>query len=471
MANGVSFEFEPHVVPHVKTENRCICTPIPVPESAEIIERTRKYETVSMTGQPLIVWDHAEGASVYDKWGNKWIDFSSGVMIANAGHGNPEIKAAIQKVIDKPLLCSYIFPTEERSLAAEALAKTSPIPNSKAFMLSAGTEAVETAFKLARTYAHNKYGMDKNVVITFNHAFHGRTLASQLLGGTPSLKSWIKHQDPEIVIGEFPNWYLHDWANPEKPGYSDEEMFRKSILEPLETAGFKPENLAGILTESYQGPYCCPIPKVYAKMLREFCDKYDIVLMMDEIQIGGCRSGKYWGFMNYDIYPDLFTCAKGGTGSLPLSAVIGRADILDLYAPNTMTSTHSGSPLAAAACKANVDFLVNNNIAAEAARKGQVMADFCEQLQKKYPHRIGYTGGMGMARAVTFTKADGKTGDPDFAMAVTVKCIEKGLLFFAAVGAGITMKLVPPLVITDDQLAEGLAVYEEAVAEADAELA
>ena len=316
--NGKSFEFEPHVVPHVETKYRKICTPIPVPESKDVIERLRNNETISMTGQPLVVWDHAEGANVYDAYGNKWIDFSSGVMIANVGHANPEVQAAVRAVVDKPLMCSYLFPTEERAKAAERIVSVSPIPDSKCFMLSAGTEAVETAMKLARTYAHKKYGMDKNVLITFNGAFHGRTLGSQEMGGMPSLKEWIKHQDPEIILADFPNKYLFDWADPDAEGYSDDKMFEMSIIKCIEDAGFKPENVAGILTESYQGIYCCPIPVPYAKRLREFCDKYDIVLFMDEIQTGFCRTGKMFAFEHYGILPDMFTCAKGISGSLPI---------------------------------------------------------------------------------------------------------------------------------------------------------
>ena len=467
---GQTYEFKPHEVPHVKTAHRCICTPIPVPESKPVIDSLRKNEPISMSGQPLVVWDHAEGYNVYDKYGNKWIDFSSGVMMANVGHGNPEVQAAVREVLEKPLMCTYLFPSEERMRAAAAITSVSPIPDSKAFMLSSGTEAVEVALKLARTYALEKYGPEKNVIISFNGAFHGRTLGSQLLGGMPSLKTWIKNLDPDIILADFPNGYLFDWADPAHPDFDEEEMFKKSILDCLEKYNVKPENVAGILTESYQGIFCCPIPVSYAKRLREFCDKYDIVLFMDEIQTGFCRTGKMFAFEHYGILPDLFTCGKGISGSLPMSAVVGRAELLDLYPANTMTSTHSGSPLASAATAASLKYMVEHKLDEVSTTKGQIMAAFLKQLKAKYPKRIGYVGGMGMAQACTFVKDGTKEGDPDFTFAVTQKCIEKGLLFFAAVGAGITMKLVPPLVIPEHALREGLTVFEEAVAEADDEL-
>jgi len=466
--NGKTFEMKPKEVSPVNTKHRCICTPIPVPASAPIIESLRKHEPVSMSGQPLVVWDHAEDYNVYDKYGNKWIDFSSGVMIANIGHGNPEVQKAIMEVVEKPLLCTYLFPSEVRAKAVETIISVSPIPNSKVFMLSTGTEAVETALKLARTYAHTKHGLEKNVVITFNGAFHGRTLGSQMLGGMPSLKTWIKNLDPDIILADFPNGYVYDWANPESPDFDEDKMFA-TLLDTIEKAGVKPENIAGILTESYQGIYCHPIPVSYAKKLREFCDKYDIILFMDEIQTGFCRTGKMFAFEHYGIVPDLFMCAKGISGSLPMSAVVGRADILDLYAANTMTSTHSGSPLASAATAASIRYMLEHDLASASAAKGKVMADFLAGLKAKYPNRIGYTGGMGMAQACTYVKNGTKEGDPEFAFAVTEKCIQKGLLFFAAVGAGITMKLVPPLTIPMEALMEGLQVYEEAVAEADEE--
>ncbi len=467
--NGKSFEMIPRDVPKVHTKYRSIVTPIPVPESMPLIEDLRKHEAISMSGQPLVVWDHAEGANVYDKYGNKWIDFSSGVMIANVGHGNPEVCEAVRKCVDAPLMATYLFPSEQRAAAARAICSVSPIPNSKCFMLSSGTEAVECALKLARTYGHKVGGKEKNVVVTYNGAFHGRTLGSQLLGGMPSLKEWIVKPDEDIILADFPNAYLFDWANPESPDFDEDRMFQ-SLLDAIDKAGVKYENIAGILTESYQGIYCHMIPKSYAKRLRAFCDKYNIVLFMDEIQTGFCRTGKMFAFEHYDILPDIFTCAKGISGSLPMSAVVGRADILDLYAPNTMTSTHSGSPLAAAATAASINYMVKHNLADEAMRKGKIMGEFLQKLKAEFPNRIGYVGGEGMARACTFVKNGTKEGDPEFAFEVTQRCIEKGLLFFAAVGAGITMKLVPPLVIPDDMLQEGLDTYREAVAECDAEM-
>lgn len=466
--NGQGFELESRETKRIETKHRRIVTPIPVPESFPLLREMAEYEPVSNTGQPLIVWDHTEdGYKVCDPYGNKFIDFSSGVMITNAGHANPKIVEAIRKTLEKPLCAAYLHPTRERVEAAKAIVSISPIPHSKAFMLSAGTEAVECAFKLARTYGKLKGGPDKKVIVSFEGAFHGRTLASQMVGGQPTLKDWIGNLDPDIFQAPWPNGYDHKWADPDDPDYDEDKMF-KTLLDTISAHGVEYKNVAGILIESYYGNLCYPMPVAYAKRLREFCDKYDILLIMDEIQIGCCRSGKWFGFENYGILPDLFTTAKGLSGALPQSALVGRREIMDLYAPNTMTSTHSGSPICSAATTASITFLKENNMCEEAARKGKIMEEHLKALKARFPHRISYTGGMGMAQAVTFADPDTHEGHPEFALEVTKKCNENGLTFFAAVGAGITMKLTPPLTIPDDALVEGLEAYATAVSEADA---
>lgn len=466
--NGVGFDMVARETKHFETKNRRICTSIPVPESFPLLEDMIKYETRSNAGQPLIVWDHTEdGYKICDPYGNKYIDFSSAVMITNAGHANPEITAAVQRMLDKPLLASYLFPTQERVDAAKELISVCPIPDAKVFMLSAGTEAVEAALKLMRTYGKEKGGSDKKVIVTFEGAFHGRTLGSQLMGGQPGLKEWIGNLDPDIFQAPWPNSYDHDWADPAKPGYSDDKMFQ-TLLDTIDAHGVKYENIAGIFIESYYGNLCYPLPLPYAKRLRAFCDKYDILLGMDEIQIGACRSGKWFGFQNYDILPDLFTSAKGLSGALPMSAIFGRRDVMDLYAPNTMTSTHSGSPVAAAGTAANIRYLKANHMDEVAAKKGQIMERHLKALKERFPNRIGYVGGIGMARACTYSEADTHKSHPEFCFEVTKRCLEHGLMFFAPVGAGMTMKLTPPLIIPEDALEEGLTAYAEAVAEADA---
>ncbi len=274
-------------------------------------------------------------------------------------------------------------------------------------MLSAATEAVECAFKLARTYGKMKGGPEKKVIISYESAFHGRRLASQLVGGMDSLKDWIGNLDKDVFQAPWPNGYEHDWADETNPDFDEEKMFQ-TLLDTIDAHGVKYENVAGIIIESYNGIQCYPMPKSYAKKLRAFCDKYDILLIMDEIQTGFCRTGKWFAFQHYDILPDIFTAAKGLSGALPMSCVFGRKEIMDLYAPNTMTSTHSGSPVAAAATAANIRFMKEVKLDEVAAKKAAIMEKHLTALKERFPDRISYVGGLGLAWACTFANAKTK---------------------------------------------------------------
>ena len=337
---GKSFELIPEETAKINTKYRKISTKIPVPESIPVLEKLRKWEPRSMSGQPLVIWDRAEGVNVFDPYGNKWLDFSSGVLVANAGHGNPEICSAIKKVVEKPLLHNYCFPSIYRAELAEMIASVSPEPLKKVFLLTTGAEAVECAIKLARTYGtKNKSG--KKVIVSFEHGFHGRTLGAQMIGGIPVLKEWICNIDPDMIQVPFPG----------DPRVDDRsfEIFENT----LKKCGVDFGNVCGVISETYQGGSAAFMPKAYAEKLREWCDRHNALLIFDEIQAGFGRTGTLFGFEHYGVVPDIFTLGKGVSSGLPLSVVVGRPDILDLYEPGTMTSTHCGNPLCAASssCK------------------------------------------------------------------------------------------------------------------------
>ena len=236
-----SYELIPRSVPLVETKHRKICTPVPVPESIPILEKLRRYEPESMSGQPLVLWDRAEGFNVYDRWGNKWIDWSSGVLITNAGHGRKEIADAIIRQAQKPLLTNYCFPSEIRAALVEKLVEMSPKPLEKAFLLTTGSETIECAIKLARTHGIRRRGREKVTIVSFERDFHGRTLGAQMAGGIPSLKDWIVNLDPAMIQVPFPD------------GFRTEDvsfgLFEKSVA----SQSVKPENVAGVLLETYQG--------------------------------------------------------------------------------------------------------------------------------------------------------------------------------------------------------------------------
>lgn len=446
------YDLTPVEVPAVKTKYRTIKTKLPVPESVEIFNKLSRSEPRSMMGQPPIVWDRAVNFQVEDRWGNKWLDWSSGVLIANSGHGRKEVIDALKKEIEKPLLSTYVFVHEKRAELTGMLQAISPDPeNYSVFLLSTGSEAVENAIKLARTYAIEKHGKEKHYIVSFKNAFHGRTLGSQLAGGMDKLKTWIVGEGKTFIQVPFPDGYKNEDTS--------FDLFLKSIAEQ----GVSPEQIAGVITETYQGVGPDFLPVEYAQKLQEFCRKHDIVSIYDEVQAGFGRSGKMFTYEHYGVTPDLVTCGKGITSSLPLSAVIGRKDILDLYAPGSMTSTHSASPLPVTAAIENLKLIHKENLVENSARLGEVLIPGLQKIVDKYPERLGCLHGKGLVAGIQVVKPGTKEPDPETAKLINEKCFHKGLLMFAPVGiAGECIKIAPPLTITGDALKEGIDVLEEA---------
>jgi len=449
-----SYELVPHVVPRLETKHRKICTPIPVPESIPILERLRRYEPESMSGQPLVVWDRAEGFNVYDRWGNKWIDWSSGVLITNAGHGRKEIVDAIVRQVQKPLLTNYCFPSEIRAALVEKLVEMSPEPLEKAFLLTTGSETIECSIKLARTHGIRRRGREKVTIVSFERDFHGRTLGAQMAGGIPSLKDWIVNLDPAMVQVPFPD------------GFRTEDVSFGLFERALASQNVKPENVAGVLLETYQGGGASFAPKEYIQALRQWCDQHQALLIFDEVQAGFGRTGTLFGFEHYGIVPDLACFGKGITSSLPLSAVLGRRDVMDLYPPGSMTSTHTGNPICVAAALASLDIVLRENLAERAARVGAVLQGRLEKIKNRFSTRIGAHHGKGLVAALHMVRENCREPDTELAWNAVRCSVESGLLFFSPVGyGGANIKVSPPLTITEEAVLEGADVLEEAIAQ------
>ena len=446
------YNLTPVEVTKVSTKYRQIQTKLPVPESLSVFQALSESEPVSMMGQPPIVWDRAEGFQVYDKWGNKWLDWSSGVLITNAGHGRKEIADALRKTIDHGLLSTYVFVHEKRAELTKMLQKIAPDPsNYLVFLLSSGSEATENCIKLAKTYAIEKYGPKKKYFVSFNNAFHGRTLGSQLAGGMAKLKTWIVDEGSTFIQVPFPD------------GYKNENTSFDLFLESLKEQGITPSEIAGVMTESYQGIGPDFLPVDYAKKLEAFCREHDIVTIYDEVQSGFGRTGKMFCYEHYGITPDIIACGKGISSSLPLSAVIGRKDIMSLYGPGSMTSTHSGSPLPVVAAIESLKIIENENLIENARKLGEILMPGLERVRSKYPDVLGCLQGIGLVAGIQVVKPGTKVPNPELAVKINEKCFHKGLLMFAPVGiAGECLKIAPPLNITEEALREGIQVFEEA---------
>ena len=443
-------EWQPRTVERVDTKYRKIVTPIPVPESIPILEKLKRYEPEAMGGQPPVVWDRAEGISVFDRWGNRWLDWSSGVLITNAGHGRPEIVEAIVRQARKPLLTTYCFPNEIRAELVEKLVSMSPAPLRKAFLLTTGSETVECVIKLARTNGIKLGGREKSVIVSFDRGFHGRTLGAQMVGGIPGLKEWIVNHDPGLVQVPYPD------------GFRTEDTRFEVFEETLERLHVAPGNVAGVLLETYQGGGSSFCPKEYIQQLRRWCDAQQALLIFDEVQAGFGRTGKLFGFEHYEVVPDLACFGKGLSSSLPISAVLGRQDVMDLYSPGAMTSTHTGNPLCAAAALANLEIILREDLAQNALKIGGVMHCKLAGIKNKYPTLIGAHHGMGLVAGLHMVKPSGKEPNGELAKAIVRKAVEKGLLMFAPVGfGGATVKICPPLCINEEATAEAVHVLEE----------
>jgi 4-aminobutyrate aminotransferase/diaminobutyrate-pyruvate transaminase/4-aminobutyrate aminotransferase/(S)-3-amino-2-methylpropionate transaminase len=421
-----------------------------------MFEELRRSEPRSMSGQPPIVWHKAEGSTVSDKWGNRWIDWSSGVLITNTGHGHPRIRRAVQELLDRPLMATYVFPHEGRAELTRMLRMISPDPRSyQVFLLSTGSEATENCIKLSKTYALEKHGPQKKYFVSFNNAFHGRTMGAQLAGGMPKLKRWMGECCPLFAQVPFPD------------GYKNEDVSFDLFLKTLKAKSIKPEHIAGIMVESYQGVGPDFLPLDYARKLAAFCREHDIVLTADEVQSGFGRTGKMFCYEHYGIAPDLIACGKGITSSLPLAAVIGRTDVMSLYPAGSMTSTHSASPLAVAAGIANLQVIQEERLVERAARLGAWFVPELERIQRKYPRVLGCCHGKGLVAGLQAVKSGTKTPDPEMALRVNIACFQRGLLMFGPVGVGgECIKIAPPLTIEEEALRESVTVLEEAAAAA-----
>lgn len=430
----------------METEHRRIVTPIPVPESIPYFEKLLLHEPRSMSGQPPVLWDHAEGAYVYDRFGNRWIDWSSCVLVANAGHSHPRILERIRALVDRRQLATYVFGHEERAELVEKLTEIAPAPLDKVFLLTTGSEAVENTVKLARTWGRRE-SPDKKVIVSFTGGFHGRTLGSQLAGGIPALKAWIGGDDATFVQMPFPDGYLQI-----------DTSFR--VFERgLEEAQIEPRTVAGVISETYLGIGPDFLPAEYARDLRDWCDRHGALLVFDEVQAGFGRTGKFFGFEHYGVVPDLVACGKGISGSLPLAAVLGRSDVMDTYPHGSMTSTHSGSPLSVAAGLGALEALRADRLVERAAELEPILSEGLAAIGREFRKYVGCVRARGLVGGVRIVRPGTLEPEPGLASRVVEGCVRSGLLLFAPVGlGGGCVKIAPPLCISESALREGLEV-------------
>lgn len=457
---GHGFSHTPQKVPLIETEFRRIKTEIPVPESIPLLENLYAVESRAMHGQLPVVWNRAEGFQVYDAWGNCWIDFTSTIFVANAGHGNPRIVAALKRVLDKPLLHTYTYASQERHDYLDALIRHTPPQFEKAFLLSAGTEATECALKLMRLHGQS-VGKRRGGIICFEGNWHGRTLGAQMLGWNPTQKEWIGYLDPNIFHLPFPYPWRNDAAT-DPVAYFKENLKRLLDEQKLDPA----KDLCGFMLETFQGWGAVFYPPEFVKAVVGFARDHDMLVAFDEMQAGFGRTGKLFGYMHYGVEPDLLCCGKGASSGLPLAVVLGSKKVMDLPDIGSMSSTHSANPLVCAAGKANLEALFEDGLIENSAKLGEVFQEELRRIQKRFPADISSIQGKGLVAGVIFNDLQGQPLS-SLCDRISERCMQRGLLVVHTGRESI--KLAPPLCIHEAPLREGLSVFEQTAADCIAE--
>jgi len=451
------FNLKSKKVTFVKTKHRKIVTDIPPPETIELIKILSKYEPPSMLNELPVLWNNAKGYNVFDSSGNCWIDFSSGIFVANVGHSHTEVRKSIINIINKPLLHNYYFPSEIRAKLVKKIIEKLPLNLDTVFLLTTGSEAIECALKITRIYGR-KINEKKIGIISFEGAIHGKTLGALMLGGKATEKHWIGNHDPNIHHIPFPYSYTCPWKENEFH-VCDESCFKKSLEKLQEKTNLT--TIAGIMMESFQGWGAIFYPKDYVKAVKNWAVENNALLIFDEMQGGFGRTGRFFAFEHYGVQPDIICCGKGISSSLPLSAVIARRELFD--DDPSLNSTHGGNPLCCAATLANLEIIDKENLVNESARKGIILEEELQKIKSKYPIFIHDISGKGLVFAVHIINPNTKELDVDLADKILERSMEKGLLMIRT-GMG-TLKIGPPLIIPDDALKEGISVLDEAIGE------
>ena len=425
-------------------------TKIPGPRSREILERKAHVVADPLSVFLPVVVEQGHGATVTDVDGNTFIDFTGGVGCLNVGHSHPQVVAAAQEQLARFAHTDFtIVPYEVYVTLAERLCELAPVRKpAKAAFFNAGAEAVENAIKFARSFT------GRPAVVAFEGGFHGRTLlALSLTSKTHPYKAGLGPFAPEVYRIPFPNEYRGPSA--------------AEALEALERAlltQVAAETVAAIVIEPVQGEGGFVVaPPEFLQGVRRICDENGIVLVVDEVQTGYGRTGTMWGIEHSGVEPDLVTIAKSIANGLPLSAVVGKAEIMDAPGDSAIGGTYVGNPVAQAAALAVLDVFEEEGLSARAAAIGETIRARLLSWQERWD-AIGDVRGLGAMLAIELV-TDRGTKEPaaDLASAVVEAAAARGLLLLKAGIYSNCIRVLTPLVISDAELDEALDVWEQAL--------
>ncbi|MDC7225420.1 MAG: aminotransferase class III-fold pyridoxal phosphate-dependent enzyme [Spirochaetales bacterium] len=398
-----------------------------------------------------IMVDHAEGCWFYGKSGDKYLDFTSGIGVTNTGHCHPKVVEAIKKQSEKLIFGQFNIVYHEPIVdLVNELKSVMPDGLDTFFFASSGAEAVEAAVKLA------KHATGRPNVIVFNGSFHGRSHLTMAM--TTSKTVYREGYQPlpgGIFVSPYPYSFYYGWDDDTTKAFAIKELKRtlSGQSQPDETAAIIIEPVLG------EGGYVVP-PAGFLQAVREICDEYGIMMIADEVQSGFCRTGKFFAVQHEDIKPDIMTMAKGLGSGMPISGIAYKKQLQKKWRTGTHGGTYSGNTMGCAAAAATVRVMKEEKLDENAAARGGQLMNRLKQLQAEYPV-IGDVRGRGCMVATEFIK----DGQPDSATskAVIAAAREENMLMLGCGTYGNIIRWIPPLVISEDEMNDGLTRFENAL--------
>jgi 4-aminobutyrate aminotransferase len=427
---------------------------VPGPKAKAIIERDAKVVSPSYPRVADFVMDHGKGTEVWDVDGNRFLDFIAGIAVNATGHSHPKVVQAIKDQADKFLHISSDYYHSPWVTLSERLNSIAPFNEDAAIFLSnSGTESVEAAIKLARNHT------GRTGFIGFLGAFHGRTMGSLAFTASKAIyKNGFFPLMNGVIHAPYPDPYRPILTT--RPGEAYGERVVRYIEEEILGRLMPPGDVAGILVEPIQGEGGYVVPEAsFFPALRELCDRYAILMISDEVQAGMGRTGKWWAIEHFGVEPDIITSAKGIASGVPLGATIARKSIMN-WPEGAHGNTYGGNPLACAASIATID-LIEESYLENAAKIGEYTMDALEEIKMRHPN-MGEVRGRGLMIGIDFVKNhETREGHKQMRDRIGELLFEHGLLMM---GCGpSTMRLAPPLCVDQDEIDEGLQIFEHVV--------
>ncbi|MDL4774626.1 MULTISPECIES: aspartate aminotransferase family protein [Thermomonosporaceae] len=400
-----------------------------------------------------VLAERGEGVYLYDEEGRRHLDFTAGIGVTSTGHCHPRVVEAAQQQVAKLIHGQYTTVMHRPLLKlTERLGEVLPDGIDSVFYLNSGSEAVEGAIRLAR------HATGRQNIVVFHGGFHGRTMgAAALTTAGTKFRAGIGPLMPGVAVAPFPQAYRYGWDEAEAVRFALRELdyLLATVSSPKDTAAFMVEPVLG------EGGYI-PAPAAFLEGLRERADRHGILLVVDEVQTGYGRTGRFWGHQHSDIRPDVLITAKGLASGFPLSAIAAPTSVMERAWPGSQGGTYGGNAVSCAAALATLDVIQDEELVANSAKMGARLHDGLRKVAADHP-RIGDVRGLGLMQACEFTTADGEP-DPEAAQGAHRAAAERGLLLLTCGAFGNVVRMIPPLVVDASQVDDALGLWAESVA-------